>query len=188
MVNLWNFIQFQVAWFAIVLSAEAEQPFLGVAVVALFSVVHLTLAENPLGEGLFLLLVGLLGWLWESLVLATGLIHYTATTGNELMAPVWIAALWLNFGSTLNYSLAWLQGRTALAAVFGAIGGPLAFYAGYKLGAVNFSNSALMLAIISVGWLVLTPLLVHASRAWRYYRVGTISGLTTTLPAEVQDD
>lgn len=178
MVNLWNFIQFQVAWFAIVLSAAAEQPFLGVAVVVLFTVIHLIVATRPVAEGLFLLLVGLLGWLWESLLLGTGLIQYTATSGDELMAPLWIAALWLNFASTLNYSLAWLRGRTALAAVFGAVGGPLAFFAGEKLGAVSFTNSALILTIIAVGWMILTPLLVRAASVWGYngfMTMGTIS-------------
>lgn len=184
MINLWNFIQFQVAWFAIVLSAAAEQPSLGVGVVALFTAVHLYLAEKPVAEGVFLLLVGLLGWLWESLVLGTGLIHYTATRGDELMAPIWIAALWLNFGSTLNFSLLWLQGRTALAAVFGAVGGPLAFFAGEKLGAVSFSNSGLILIIISIGWLILTPLLLRAAVAWRY----NSSPIIREQYPELQDD
>lgn len=189
MINLWNFIQFQVAWFAIVLSAAAQQPFLGVAVVLLFTAVHLYLSEKPVAEGLFLLLVGLLGWLWESLVLGTGLIHYTATSGDDLMAPLWIAALWLNFASTLNYSLAWLQGRTALSAVFGAVGGPLAFFAGEKLGAVSFTNSVLILAIIAVGWLILTPLLVRAASAWSYNGLLTIRALSSSkISPELEND
>jgi len=43
----------------------------------------------------------------------------------------------VNLATTLNVSMAWLRGRYALAAIFGAFGGPLAYYSGAKLGAMT---------------------------------------------------
>jgi hypothetical protein len=52
----------------------------------------------------------------------------------------------------------WLLGRWWLASLFGAIGGPLAFYAGMRLGAVSFPDPIAALAVLAVGWAVLMPL------------------------------
>ena len=165
MTNLWNFIQFQVGWFAVVLGAAAGYPWWGAAGARALLVVHLWLAPDPWLEGAFLSLVGLLGWLWESLVFGAGLVEYPGFLG--LMAPLWMAALWMNFASTLDYSLAWMQGKPLLAALFGGIGGPLAFVAGEQLGAIVLTDRVLSLAVIGAGWLVVTPLLLRAARIWQ---------------------
>jgi hypothetical protein len=62
--------------------------------------------------------------------------------------------------TTLNLSLRWLHGRFLLASVFGAIGGPLAFLAGERLGAVVFPDTMLAMLVLGAGWGVLFTLLV----------------------------
>jgi hypothetical protein len=52
----------------------------------------------------------------------------------------------------------WLVGRWRLAALFGAVGGPGAYYAGAQLGAVSFPEPVAALAALAVGWSILTPL------------------------------
>ena len=79
-------------------------------------------------------------------------------------APHWIIALWALFATTLNLSLRWLHGRWWLSALFGAIAGPLAFYAGSRLGAVRFSEPAIALAWLALGWGLLTPLLMRLAQ------------------------
>ena len=70
----------------------------------------------------------------------------------------------MNFAATLNVSMAWLRGRYLLAAVFGAIGGPLAYYSGAKLGATEALPSLNGMLVLAVGWGVMTPLLVWLAR------------------------
>jgi hypothetical protein len=54
----------------------------------------------------------------------------------------------------------WLRRSTAIAAVAGAIGGPLAFFAGSSIGAVELVSPAIALIAIGIGWAVMLPLLV----------------------------
>jgi hypothetical protein len=75
-----------------------------------------------------------------------------------------MVALWANFATTLNVSMRLLRSRLLLAALFGAIGAPLAYYAGARLGAVDLVATLPALLAIGAGWLVLCPLLFAAAR------------------------
>ena len=69
-------------------------------------------------------------------------------------------ALWPAFATTLNVSLRLLHRRIAMAGLLGAIAAPIAYYAGARLGAVEFVDPSAALLAIGAGWLVITPLLV----------------------------
>ena len=60
----------------------------------------------------------------------------------------------------VNVSLRLLHNRRAVAAVVGAVAAPLAYYAGGRLGAVEFVNVGAALLVIGAGWVVLMPVLV----------------------------
>ena len=75
-----------------------------------------------------------------------------------------MAALWANFAGTLHLCLDWLRGRYWLASALGACGGPLAYYGGQRLGAIQLgSNTAISLLVIAVEWALVTPALVYLS-------------------------
>lgn len=61
----------------------------------------------------------------DTALAAAGIIHFDAA-----VAPPWLLLLWANFAATLRHSLAWLSRRAALAAVCGAIAGPVAYGGG----------------------------------------------------------
>jgi hypothetical protein len=65
----------------------------------------------------------------------------------------------------LDGCLAWLPRRLGLAALLGALGGPLAYAGGARLGAVAFP-AGLVAGLIAVGaaWLVATPFLAWMAR------------------------
>jgi hypothetical protein len=69
--------------------------------------------------------------------------------------------MWALFATTLNLSMSWLKGRPWLAAAFGAVGGPLAYVAGRKLGGVEMNEPALALLVQGLGWAVMMPLLLR---------------------------
>jgi hypothetical protein len=75
-----------------------------------------------------------------------------------------MVALWALFATTLNESLRMLQTRPWIAALFGAVGGPLAYYAGAGLGALHFVDPGAMLGALTVGWALATPLLLSLAR------------------------
>ena len=155
--TIWNFIQFQLGWFALVLSAAAGRPLVGLIILAIFATMHVLWFSRH-GEWLFILMVGVGGWLWESIVHSLGLLNYPNHMSELLFAPVWMAGLWVNFATTIQHSLAWLKGKYLIAAMLGGIGGPLAFLAGEKLDAVAFGSPVMTTFSLIIGWAILTPL------------------------------
>lgn len=158
-----NFLLYQVVWFACVMGAAAGQPWIGVGTALLVIALHLGLAHTAATELKIILLTGLIGALWETLLVSQGWVRY-AGGGWPGFAPMWIIALWLAFATTFNVSLRWLQGRHGLSAALGLIGGPLAWYAGSRMGALELPDLKLDLLVIGVGWAVLMPLLLLMAR------------------------
>jgi hypothetical protein len=160
-LKLINFVAFQIGWFACVLGAAAGRPWLGLVVVAGVVTLHLAL-QRPRGpEVLLLLSAGVLGYVMDSLLVLGGVIEFTPAARLGGPSALWMVALWVNLGTTLNNSLGWLRGRYLLAAAMGAISGPLAYWAGVRLEAVTFGLPLpLALAVISVEWALSMPALI----------------------------
>ena len=155
-----NFIGFQIGWFACVISAANGQSLLGITCAILVVTFHLY--RNCFYTEFYIILTAMLfGFVWESILVASGLLHYINTPSSEIFAPVWLVAIWALFATTINLSMAWLKGRWFLAALLGALFGPLAFVAGEKLGAVEFVNHTAALAVLALGWACLMPLLLR---------------------------
>lgn len=165
-----NFILFQVGWLACVLSAAKGFPLLGVVVASGIVIFHLWRAHLPLAEVKLILLALLIGAVWDSILVWQGLLIYQQGMLLPFLAPYWIIVMWALFATTLNVSLRWLKGRLLFAIIFGAIGGPLAYYAGQRLGAVEFSETIYALSALLVGWAVFTPLLMMLSDRYDGYR------------------
>ncbi|MEE4301994.1 MAG: DUF2878 domain-containing protein [Pseudomonadales bacterium] len=155
-----NFVAFQASWFACVLGGAAQLPWLGVIAVAATLLLHGWQSPEHRPELYLALCAGALGALWESGLVASGLLVYPSGQLFSALAPVWIVALWIGFATSFNVSMRWLKGRPALAAMLGAIFGPMSFWGGAKLGAVAFPDPVLALSVLSAGWGLLMPLMV----------------------------
>lgn len=160
MALLLNILAFQIGWFACVLGGANGLPWLGTILAAGIVALHLARAARPVVEAALIVLTGVLGGVWDSLLVGIGLVSYPSGTLVAGTAPHWMVALWLIFATTLNVSLRWLRGRGWLAAALGALGGPLAYYAGHKLDGVSFTDAGAAMAVLAGGWAVLMPLLV----------------------------
>jgi len=161
-VLITNFILFQLAWFACVLGAAKAMPWAGVGVTLIILGWHFYHAKQAKPEIALMLTALFTGAIFDQSMLTLQLIEYQAHGWNTSLVPVWILALWLAFASTLNVSLAWMHDRYLIAVLFGAVGGPLAYLAAEKLGAVTVSNSAYI--ALAIGWGVITPLLVCTAK------------------------
>ncbi|MDX5152261.1 MAG: DUF2878 domain-containing protein, partial [Acidiferrobacterales bacterium] len=96
---------------------------------------------------------------WESALVSLGITSYPSGTLVSGFAPHWIVVMWMLFATTINVSLHWLRNRAWLAALTGSVSGPLAFYAGHRLGGVEFAQPAIAMIVLAVGWAMFVPLL-----------------------------
>jgi hypothetical protein len=164
--RLLNVVCFQAGWFACALGAAHGWPLLGPLMVGALLMLHLPLVPAPRKQARFVLAAMLFGWLIDSGLAYAGVFTFP-TEGMFLgPCPVWMAALWANFAGTFHLCLDWLRGRYWLASVLGACGGPLAYYGGQRLGAMQFgSNTTLSIAVITIEWAIVTPGLVYLSES-----------------------
>lgn len=159
-----NFIFFQLGWLACVLGGTGSWHWMGTMMVTGIVGFHLSRASRPRDEFMLILAALLIGTSWDSLLVWAGLLSYANGVLFAALAPHWIVAMWALFATTLNLSLRWLKGRWLLAAVFGAIGGPLAYYAGFRLGAVDMPDMTNAMLALAIGWAMLMPLLMSLSQ------------------------
>lgn len=158
MKSFQNLVLFKLGWVACILFAAKGYPVLSIASVAVVAGIHLARVAVPAKEALFLVCAGALGLVWESIVVNTGLLQYVGVDGNAWIAPAWIIAMWVLFGTTINHGLSWLKRHWVLPFTFGLLGGPMAFFAGSRMGAVEFTDTFMALAVLGAGWAVLLPL------------------------------
>jgi len=158
---------FQAAWFAAVLGAAYERAWLGPLVLLPVLAINLAMASDRRSELKLWAVAGVLGLLFDTALVATGVFTPRRQLFPHPFSPPWMIGLWLNFAATLNQSLGWLHARSLLAALFGAVGGPLAYYGGARLGATEAIPGVEGLLILAIGWGVITPLLFKLARNLR---------------------
>jgi hypothetical protein len=159
-----NILLFETGWFACALGAAHGMPWVGPLGAAVIIVWHLARAAQPGRELALVAVVAVLGALFETLLVRAGWVRFETGVLIEGTAPYWMVALWAIFATTLNVSLRSLRPYPGLGAIVGAIGGPIAYYAGARLGALEFSAPVPALAAIGIGWAILTPALLLTAR------------------------
>jgi hypothetical protein len=159
-----NVVAYQCAWFACVLSAAALQPVIGIAVAAAVVLWHLHSATAPRRELALIAVAVLIGAAFETLLIAGGWVSMPQAVLFASVTPLWMVALWAAFATTLNVSLRALRKQYLLSAVLAGIGAPLAYYAGARMGALQWVHEAPALLVIALGWALLTPLLMKSAQ------------------------
>jgi hypothetical protein len=164
MNTLFNAVLYQVGWFACVLGAAAGLPWIGALVACAIVGWHLSRAARPARELALVATAVVAGAAFETLLVQAGWVRFDTGVLVEGTAPYWMVALWAVFATTLNVSLRSLRQRPWLAALLGAAGGPAAYYAGARFGAIDLAAIGTALTAIALGWTVLTPALMAAAR------------------------
>lgn len=163
-----NFVLYQIGWFACVIGAAKQMPWLGVITVVAIIIWHLTQAKQAKKEVQLLLITLVIGGVFDQIMLNHQLVTYQAHGWSNAFVPVWILALWAEFVTVLNVSLRWMKELKTpvgwlVSVLFGAIGGPLAYIGAERLGAVTLNNLPISYIALGVGWAILTPLLLKLS-------------------------
>jgi len=132
-----NYVLYQLGWFACVLGAAWGHPWIGSALGVVPIVVHVALAERRADALVLALWTGAVGLAADTLQIALGTLRFDVGTITATLPPPWLVLIWAQFAMTFHFGLRWLQLRPLRAALFGALGGPLAFLAGGRLGVVT---------------------------------------------------
>ncbi len=146
------------------LGAANGLPWAGIAVAAAIVAWHALRARQPREELKLVALAVAAGALADSALAASGWVAFAPDVAAHALAPIWILAMWALFATTLNVSLAWLRPRLVLAGFHGALSGPLAYWAGARLGALELRQPVAALAALALGWAAILPGLLAAGR------------------------
>ncbi|MEQ9464827.1 MAG: DUF2878 domain-containing protein [Haliea sp.] len=151
-----NALWFQSTWFCTVLGRD-DLLAVSLGLIGL----HLLLVPRRRLEMRQLALLGGIGIAVDTGLSLIGVFQFQ---GGILM-PGWLCCLWLAFATTPGRSLAFLGARPWLAALAGALVVPFNYYAGSRLGAVEFGwplwQSLLIMALV---WSILLPALYYLYR------------------------
>jgi hypothetical protein len=158
-----NVILYELGWSCCVLGAAWGYPLSGGGVALILVLVHLWLVEDRRREIYLILVAIMLGLMIDSGQQMLGLFRFKPD-GLGLILPFWVFVIWAQFATLFRFALSWLSSRYLLAALFGAIGGPLAYGGGIQLGAAEFGSHPLFTLIaLAVIWALVVPLLVWIS-------------------------
>ena len=159
-----NVAAFKIAWLATIFGSANGLPMLGPMAVLIAVIIHLWRADIAVQELRLLIVVGLIGLFWDSVILSTGWLVYPNGIFISGVAPYWMFSLWVLFATTLNVSLRWLRSRLGLAALMGAVFGPMSYIAVASVGAVKVNDPTAVYAILALAWLFLLPLVTQLSK------------------------
>lgn len=161
-----NYAAYQAGWFAAVVGAALGHGTIGAAIAALLMALHLWLTRERRIELRLLALATLTGLAVEAWQLHAGTYRLLSGAATTTVPPLWLLALWAQFATTFRYSLRAVLARPAAALLFGALGGPVAFLAGERLGAVALTAPLWPgLLRLAFGWTLALALFSWATRA-----------------------
>ena len=166
MSKFWNFVFFQLGWFACVLGAANKQVLWAVLGTMAYIAFHVWRLDEP-KRSLHLLTRALIyGVMVDTLIVHLGYLDFQDPWPSAYLSPVWMWVLWVLVATTINGSLSWLRGRPVLGAVLGAICGPLSYEAGIRMGAGAWPPGGQTIGFILVGavWAIAIPLFFYWDR------------------------
>lgn len=148
-----NFLLFQLGWLLSVLASAKGYPWLGVIYAVIWCYLHLRHYElNTNSELMLILFSAALGFTVDSLLVLSGVMSFPEHARLGYPSSLWMVGLWVMFAMTLRHSLQWLADKSWLAVALGLAFGPLAYWAGYRLGAIEIRSDTISILFISLAW------------------------------------
>lgn len=151
-----NVILYQLVWLLCVLGGNR-----GALAALMLLFIHIVKTDKRAADLKMMGFLLFVGMLVDGTLQQVGFFTFTAT---GFPIPFWLMVIWLGLAITPHHSLAWLKNRALLSMFFGALGGPLAYWAGARLGAASFAWPLLSsLGVLAVIWALLWPAAMHFS-------------------------
>ncbi|MBK8267620.1 MAG: DUF2878 domain-containing protein [Planctomycetes bacterium] len=157
-----NFALFQATWLASVLGAANGSPLLGPIVAAFALSIHVAMSSHRFPEARLILSCALLGFSCDTTLAFLGLVRFESHWPTSWPCPLWMLAPWVGFSLTFNGCFSWLKGRPGLAAAFGALGGPAAYWAAARMGAIHAHDTPIVTYVaVAFEYALLVPLMMR---------------------------
>jgi len=155
-------IVFMIGIIASYQGALNQKPWLGPLVVLIIIAYDLLAFRKLLLPKLKLLAaVAILGILTESILIITSVYSVELTTRwlvASPFSPLWILALWLNFGIRVPSYLLFLRGKHIVNAITGFVFAILIFRSANALGLLSLNNGTVSLIICAIAWGIVIPI------------------------------
>ncbi len=162
MALAYNIIGFYAVWFTSVLSAANGVPWVGPIAALWFVAGHLSMSRTHGADAALVFIAAGLGYGLDSALVLTGLLGFPEPARFGGPSTLWMVGLWVAFAVTVLHALRWLIGRPIVAAVFGLVGGPIAYAAGSGLGAISLGERPpVTLAAVGIGYAIVVPALAE---------------------------
>tara|TARA_Y100001970_G_scaffold291339_1_gene428119 strand:- start:92 stop:559 length:468 start_codon:yes stop_codon:yes gene_type:complete len=141
------------------LGAANNLSYFGPLVMVLLLIAHYYYFVSNKKEIYFILIIGTIGTLVDTLMFLSGSFIYAGAYSSELViAPLWITAMWAGFAATVNHSMVFFKDKWILMVAAGAVFGPAAYFTGESLGAIEFHLSSLVsVLVIGFVWAISMP-------------------------------
>jgi hypothetical protein len=154
---------FMIGVFACYQGALVQMPWVGLLVVGVILVIDLLINRKQVASKLKLVaLVGLAGFLIETLMIAIH-VYSVSPTSKWLLSPpwvpVWILALWLNFGIRVPAYLPFFRGKHLINILVGFVFAFFIFNSASNLHLINLNFSFWSIIICGIAWAILVPLI-----------------------------
>lgn len=159
-----NFVGYQAVWFITAAGAGRGLWWPGVLASASFVFIVTLRAPDRRADLQLALIAIVCGLVLDGTLAATGALGYSAADPG-FPAPIWILSLWAAFAMTIRHSLRWLLSNPLLAALLGAIGGPMAYWGAARgFTAIEFLKPQIAVGLLAVGWAIAMLVLVRVGR------------------------
>lgn len=166
-----NYALYQAGWFACILGAASRWPLAGTLIAMALTAVHVLISRDRVGELRLIALALGLGVAVEWYQVRSGTYAFTSGVVVAWISPPWLLMMWAQFATTFRSSLSAIMLVPQRAALFGAVGGPIAFWAGERLGAVTLAEPVWQGQVrLSVSWGVALSVCALLARRWRSAR------------------
>lgn len=160
-----DILLFLLAWLGAVVLAAGGHGYLATLPPLAAIVLHVVVSRTRSAALGVIVLAGVVGLVAESLLLALGFTSYAGHVPTTLAPPVWVIALWASFGILHDVTHAAMRGEGANVAALGALAGPVAYYAGERLGAITLAEPLWITYLVLMAiWALAAPLLTAAAR------------------------
>lgn len=122
---------------------------------------HLAFSSVRIADVRMMVLLLFIGLVVDGTLHQIGFISFKET---GFPIPFWLVVIWLALAITPHHCLSWLKNRLFLSPIFGALGGPIAYWAGVRFGASTFNWSLpLSIGTLAVIWAALWPAVMYFS-------------------------
>lgn len=156
MKTIANAAAYQLSWLLAVLGGN-----MGACFAVGLLLLQLAFSSVRMADVRMMLLLLFIGLVVDGTLHQIGFISFKET---GFPIPFWLIVIWLALAITPHHCLSWLKKRTFLSAIFGALGGPIAYWAGVRLGAATFNWSLpVSIVMLAVLWAALWPSVMYFS-------------------------